>query len=156
MREDATYVKPSLIGPGFTQRLSTFVWKFHKTYISDQPVQNGRHFANDIFSNPSSSMTFIIFWLNIHRFFQRVQLTINQRWLRRCLGTEPATDHCMNQSDPNLLTALTHWGRDKMDAISRTIFSHAFSWMKMYKFQLRFPWSLFPNVQLTIFQHWFS
>ena len=27
--------------------------------------------------------------------------------------------------------------------------------MKMIKFRLRFHWSLFPRVQLTIFQHWF-
>ena len=27
---------------------------------------------------------------------------------------------------------LTHWGRDKMDAISQTTFSSAFSWMKMF------------------------
>ena len=32
---------------------------------------------------------------------------------------------CMFQTD------LTHWGRDKMDAISQTTFSNAFSWMKM-------------------------
>ena len=27
--------------------------------------------------------------------------------------------------------------------------------MKMYKFWLKFPWTLFPRVQSTIFQHWF-
>ena len=43
----------------------------------------------------------------------------------------------------------THWGRDKMDAIFQTTFSKAFSWMKMYEFQLRFHWSLFLRVQLT-------
>ena len=53
------------------------------------------------------------------------------------------------------MNCLTHWGRDKMAAIFQTIFSNAFSWMKMYKFRLRFHWSLFPRVQLTIFQHWF-
>ena len=47
------------------------------------------------------------------------------------------------------------WGRDTMDAISQTIFSNAFSWMKMYEFRLEFHWSLFLRVQLTIFQHWF-
>ena len=31
----------------------------------------------------------------------------------------------------------------------------AFSWMKMYGLWLNFHWSLFPNVQLTISQHWF-
>ena len=50
---------------------------------------------------------------------------------------------------------LTHWGRDKMVAIFQTTFSNAFSWMKMFKFRLRFHWSLFPRVQLTIFQHCF-
>ena len=51
--------------------------------------------------------------------------------------------------------SLTHWGRDKMDTIFQT-FSNIFSWMKIYKFQIRFHWSLFPTVQLTIFQDWFS
>ena len=49
---------------------------------------------------------------------------------------------------------LTHWGRDKMDAISQTTSSSAFSWMKMFEFRLKFHWSLFLGVQLTIFQHW--
>ena len=53
------------------------------------------------------------------------------------------------------LYELTHWGRDKMAAIFQTTFSNAFSWMKMFKFRLRFHWSLFPRVQLIILQHWF-
>ena len=28
--------------------------------------------------------------------------------------------------------------------------------MKIYKFWLRFHWTLFPGIQLTIFQHWFG
>ena len=50
---------------------------------------------------------------------------------------------------------LTHWGRDKMAAVSQTTISNAFSWMKIYTFRLRFHWSLFERVQLTIFRHWF-
>ena len=50
---------------------------------------------------------------------------------------------------------LTHWGWDKMDAISQTTFSSAFSWIKMFEFQLKFHWSLFLRVQLTLFHHWF-
>ena len=50
---------------------------------------------------------------------------------------------------------LTHWGRDKMAAPFQTTFSSAFSWMKMYKFGVRFHWNLFPSVQLIISQHWF-
>ena len=52
-------------------------------------------------------------------------------------------------------TKLTHWGRDKMAAIFQKTFSNAFSWMKMYEFHLRFDWSLFLRVRLTIFHHWF-
>ena len=50
---------------------------------------------------------------------------------------------------------LTHWGRDKMNAISQTTFSNAFSSMKMFEFWLKFHCSLFLRVKLTIFQHWF-
>ena len=52
-------------------------------------------------------------------------------------------------------TTLTHWDRDSMTAFSQTTFSHAFSWMKKYEFQLTFHWSLFLRVKLTIFQCWF-
>ena len=44
----------------------------------------------------------------------------------------------------------------RMAAISRTTFSNTFSWIKMYQFRLRFLWSLFLKLQLTIFQHCFS
>ena len=50
---------------------------------------------------------------------------------------------------------LTHWGRDKKDTISLTTFSSSFSWMKIFEFRLKFHWSLFLTVPLTIFQHWF-
>ena len=50
---------------------------------------------------------------------------------------------------------LTHWGLDKMSAISQTTHWNVFSWMKMYEIRLKLQWSLFLKVQLTIFQHWF-
>ena len=50
---------------------------------------------------------------------------------------------------------LSHWGRDKVADIFQTTFSNGFSWMKMFEFRLKFHWSLFPRVQLTIFQQWF-
>ena len=53
------------------------------------------------------------------------------------------------------MDGLTHWGRDKMAAALQTTFSNAFSWVKMYEFWLKFHWSLFLGVQLTIFHHWF-
>ena len=51
--------------------------------------------------------------------------------------------------------ALTHWGRDQMDAFSQTTCSRAFSWMKMFEFRLKFHWRLFLRFLLTILQHWF-
>ena len=48
-----------------------------------------------------------------------------------------------------------HWGWDKMAAIFQTTVSNGFSWMKMYEFWLKFHWSLFLRVQLTIFLPWF-
>ena len=54
-----------------------------------------------------------------------------------------------------LFSGLTHWDRNKMAATFQTIFSNTYSWMKIYEIGLRFHWSLFLRVQLTIFQHWF-
>ena len=59
------------------------------------------------------------------------------------------------QAYNTMMASLTHWGWDKMDAISQTTFSSAFSWMKMFEFRLKFHWRLFLRIQLTIFQHWF-
>ena len=69
-------------------------------------------------------------------------------------------DHVMQICSSELvhrrsIVPLTHWGRDKMAAVSQTMFSNAFSWMKMYAFRLKFHWSLFLRFQLTIFQYWF-
>ena len=50
-------------------------------------------------------------------------------------------------------TSLTHLPLDKMAAISQTILSDGFSWMKNFVFWLKFNWNLFLRVQLTINQH---
>ena len=49
---------------------------------------------------------------------------------------------------------LTHWSWNKMDAISQTTCSSAFSWMKMFGLRLKFNWSLFLRVQLKIIMAW--
>ena len=61
----------------------------------------------------------------------------------------PLTSQCM------VISCLTHWGRDKMAAISQTTLSNPFSWMKLFEFGLKVHWSWFPMVQLTIFKHCF-
>ena len=43
----------------------------------------------------------------------------------------------------------------KMAVIFQTTFSNGFLWMKMHEFRIKFHWSLFLGVQLTIFQRWF-
>ena len=50
---------------------------------------------------------------------------------------------------------LTHWGRDRIDAISQTDFSNSFSRLKMYEFCLRFHRSSFLRFELTIFLNGF-
>ena len=40
-------------------------------------------------------------------------------------------------------------------AVSQTIFSNAFSWMKKYEFRVKSHWNLLLRLQLTISQHWF-
>ena len=72
-------------------------------------------------------------------------LTINGRFCR--IGFSHVCLQCE-------LTHWTHWGWDKMAAISQTTLSNAFSWMKMLIFWLRFHWSLFLRVKFTIFQYW--
>ena len=75
--------------------------------------------------------------------------------LTRSNITRCCTRHCSDWSRTKI-RVLTHWGRDKMDAISQTTFWSAFSWMKMFDFRLKFHWSLFRGVELTIFHHWFG
>ena len=53
------------------------------------------------------------------------------------------------------INCLTHLPLDKMAVVLQTIYSHAFSWMKSLVFWLKFHWSLFGKVHLTITQHWF-
>ena len=50
---------------------------------------------------------------------------------------------------------LTRLSLDSMAAISPTIFSDAFSWMKNFVFWSKFQRSLFPSLQLKITQHLF-
>ena len=75
------------------------------------------------------------------------------------IAIKPLSKPMMTQSDESNASpgsdVLTHWGWDKMASILQTTFSNAFSWMKMYKFRLKFHWHLFLGVQLNILQHWF-
>ena len=49
---------------------------------------------------------------------------------------------------------LTNLPLDKMAALSQTTFSNAFFWIKSFVFWLKFHWSLFLMIQLTITEYW--
>ena len=51
----------------------------------------------------------------------------------RCLRTARPFDRSVTIR--TIRWCITHWGRDKIDAISQTIFVNAFSWMKNFEFQ---------------------
>ena len=82
-------------------------------------------------------------------------------WMAILQSACPHLTHSLSVQSPLELpqlvmwNMLTHWGQEKMAANFLTIFSNAFSRMKIYKFRLKFHWKLFPRVQLTIFQHCF-
>ena len=85
----------------------------------------------------------------------RVQL-ISWKYHRALLVITQHSGNGLVPSDNKPLpeSMLTHWGRDKMDAISQTTYSSAFSWMKMFEFRLKFHWRMFLRVQLTIIHQW--
>ena len=74
---------------------------------------------------------------------------------RHVATTTPRREDTWHRYGRDIIRAFSHWGRDKMDAISQTTVSIAFSWMKMLEWRLNFHGSLFLRGQLTIFQHWF-
>ena len=51
---------------------------------------------------------------------------------------------------------LTHWVRNNMVVILQTIFSNSCLNIQFSYFGFNFHWNLFPRVESTIKQHWFS
>ena len=66
------------------------------------------------------------------------------------LGVTKSSAGMVLTTEDIFIQKLTHWGQDEMDAISQTTLSSAFSWMKVFEFWLKFHWSLFLRVKLTI------
>ena len=87
------------------------------------------------------------------------ELTVSSRWptpMPRPSGRDMGRFLCPRRNVTaryRECAVLTHWGRDKMAAISQTTVLNAFSWMKMIEFWLKFHLSFFLRVQLTIIQH---
>ena len=100
-------------------------------------------------------------WYSFTRIFVYLNTLINTNWKGTLGGITPFGNISIKTMMVPMAWALppfvwlAHWGCDNMAAIFQTTFSHAFTWKKMYQFWLRFHWSFFPMVQLTILQHWF-
>ena len=77
--------------------------------------------------------------------------TLSGSLWRHCNALVPHI--CVSESGFD--NGLSHWGRDKIDAIWQMTFSNAFSWLKMNDFLLEFHWSLFLRFESTIFHHWY-
>ena len=95
-----------------------------------------------------------LFTLLLFVWIRRTHFKISVCW---CLLIWPSTISCQDicRHSDDITNLLTHWGRDEMADIFKTILSNAFYWMKIYQFWLIFHLSLFPRVKLTMIQHWF-
>ena len=69
--------------------------------------------------------------------------------------TSTKTFNTLKPSDDAVLWHKSGLNLVKMAAIFQTPFSNVISWFKMYEFRVKFHWSLFLSVKLTIFQHCF-
>ena len=123
---------------------STHYWNQHKSYSRCECSMNILYYLG---GNTYQYMLYIYNYL-IHKIkenYPQYTKSIDQLiWNRFPTNSSTYRGHAINTLRPR-----------QMDAISQTTFSNAFSWMKMFEFRLKFHWSLFPRVELTILQHWF-
>ena len=104
-----------------------------------------KYYIKDTLDTLKSFIFSIQTWSNIFAevHYQKAELkVVSYQWLNKPF--HKAQFECKSS---------THWGGDKVAAVSQTTFSNAFYWMKMYEFWFRFHWSLFLRLQSTIFQH---
>ena len=118
-------------------------WKFHSALI--QVVVRWSLW------NSVHDMTALLSW-HVQNFVATWYPTMELHWRQFSIEFQLLWKNC-SRNGPQL--SVSHWGWDEMAANFLMTFSNAFSWMKIYKFQLRFHWSLFRKVQLTIFEHSF-
>ena len=60
-----------------------------------------------------------------------------------------STEHTMMHYKNSTEERLTHWGRDKIAAISQATFSKAFAWTKMYEFSLKISLKFVPEARIN-------
>ena len=83
-------------------------------------------------------------WMFSHKFSHKIHINLSYEWKIICKMSRwtylfpiyiPDVWGCY-QTENSWACSLTYWGWDKMSANLETTFSNAFSWMKMYEFQL--------------------
>ena len=103
----------------------------------------------------TSMKLFLILITEMHMEFIYIYIINFSQWPMGWMISGSFYDKCTSRYFRDEYTdfrILTHWGRDEMNNISQTTFSYAISSMKVFEFRLQFHWTLFPRVQLTIFQ----
>ena len=121
------------------QRLTKRIWQ----YI---PITDDRHLIE------------ILGGVGTYPTRKHVTLMVYSRWAKGVIEIVAQVKHVHDNFGHNEITGTTSVNTlrpRQMDAISQTTFSSAFSWKKMFEFLLKFHWSMFLRVELTIFQHWF-
>ena len=131
------------------------VWKCHAQRKHVEAETNNQHLADDVLHSFYSAKI-AVFWSELYGYPMGtitnmpalVQIT-SWRW-QAIIWTKGGIIYWGKHASLRH-NVLTHWGRDKIPAIFQTTFSNGFLWMKMHEFQLKFHWSLFLEVKLTIF-----
>ena len=132
-------VTSSLIG---TMQTQNDPWQSHRHTSFSTAAETLYVLIIRTLSSPWVMVHNVLFWWQINR-----MIPINQD-SRAIFGK--ALNICHSRQ-----STLIHLRLDKMAAISQTTVWNAFSWIKSVLLRFKFHWSLFPRVQLTIFQHWF-
>ena len=134
-----------------------------------RPNQNGCDFADDIFKCIPVNENVQMSIESSLKFVSKGPIdntpALVQIMACRLFGDKPLFETmiaywCMYVSlGPNELTPVAKWCHmatlnwNKLSATSQMTFSNAFLWIKMFKFQLKVPLSLFQRVQFAILQH---
>ena len=119
--------------------------------LSTGPIQYGRHFDFSDDFNYTVKRIWSCILIQVSRVYVH-----RTKWQQKSVTSEPMMTRfivaCIHQA-----SKIYEWNAkfNTLAAIFQTIFVNGFSWMKIYQLRLRFHWSLFLRVVLTIFQHWF-
>ena len=137
--------------------LSWFDYGLHQPISTLRHEQNGWHFADNTFKSIFLDENLCILVQISPKFVPKCLIDSKSGFIQTmaCISNRRQvitwTNHyqvrCMLSAGHNVLT---HLPLDKMAAISQTIFSDAFLWLKSCVFWLKLHWSLFVRVQLTI------